>query len=150
MPAWRGKPSAPSNGRSRCGSTIATGYSTTLGSTAEGARGLAILQPGRGRNSTEYAALWGMVPNLSNLEIAVLRKLVNGETVSLSSQLRLRLELSGVIRDGAQGIVVRNAVGRKLAGQKLSNVTADSSELAAKLARDSRGRRLPFQRKSIF
>jgi len=90
-----------------------------------------------------------MVPNLSNLEIEVLRKLVNGETVSLSSQLRLRLELSGVIRDGAQGIVV-TTVGRKLAGQKLSNVTADSSESAAKLARDSRGRRLPFQRKSIF
>jgi len=42
-----------------------------------------------------------MVPNLSNLELEILRKLVNGETVSLSSQLRLRLELSGVIQDGS-------------------------------------------------
>ena len=42
-----------------------------------------------------------MPPNLSNLELDILRKLVNGEAVSLSSQLRLRLELAGAIRDGA-------------------------------------------------
>ena len=57
------------------------------------------------------------MPNLSTLELDVLRKLVNGEAVSLSSQLRLRLELLGVIRDGARGIVVTPA-GRQLAGEK--------------------------------
>ena len=90
-----------------------------------------------------------MVPNLSNLELDVLRKLVNGETVSLSSQLRLRLELSGVIRDGARGIVVTTA-GRQLAGKKPANVTATSPVPDANLARDRRGRRMPFQRKLIF
>jgi hypothetical protein len=90
-----------------------------------------------------------MVPKLSNLELDVLRKLVNGETVALSSQLRLRLELSGVIRDGARGIVLTTA-GRQLARQKPATVTADSSVPRANLARDSRGRRMPFQRKSIF
>ena len=90
-----------------------------------------------------------MVPNLSNLELDVLRKLVNGETVSLSSQLRLRLELSGVIRDGARGIVVTTA-GRQLAGTKPTNVTANSPVPNANLARDRRGRRMPFQRKLIF
>jgi len=90
-----------------------------------------------------------MVPNLSNLELDILRKLVNGETVSLSSQLRLRLELSGVIRDGARGIIV-TAAGRQLAGQKPKKATASAAAPDAKLARDRRGRRLPFQRKSIF
>lgn len=91
-----------------------------------------------------------MVPNLSNLELDILRKLVNGETVSLSSQLRLRLELSGVIRDGARGVVV-TAAGRQLAGRKPEKATAASGAVPdAKLARDRRGRRLPFQRKSIF
>jgi hypothetical protein len=90
-----------------------------------------------------------MVPNLSNLELEILRKLVNGEMVSLSSQLRLRLELSGVIRDGARGIVVTTA-GRQLAGQKAEKATASGAAPDAKLARDRRGRRLPFQRKSIF
>jgi hypothetical protein len=90
-----------------------------------------------------------MMPNLSNLELEILRKLVNGEAVSLSSQLRLRLELSGVIRDGARGIVV-TAAGRQLAGQQLEKAIADGAAPDAKLARDRRGRRLPFQRKSIF
>ena len=39
------------------------------------------------------------------LELDLLRKLVNGEAVSLSSQVRLRLEMAGVLRDGASGIV---------------------------------------------
>ena len=44
----RGKPSSSPNGRSRCGPTIATGYSTTLGSTAEGAKGARYPAAGQG------------------------------------------------------------------------------------------------------
>jgi hypothetical protein len=43
---------------------------------------------------------------LSDLEIELLRKLVNGEAVSISSQQRVRLELAGMIREGPDGITV--------------------------------------------
>ena len=46
-----------------------------------------------------------MPPMLTDLDLDILRKLVNGEAVSLSSQLRLRLEIAGVLRDGVSGIV---------------------------------------------
>ena len=81
--------------------------------------------------------------------MGILRKLVNGEAVSLSSQLRLRLEMAGVLRDGARGIVVTDA-GRRLAQQGAADVPVGSPAAAPKVARDGRGRRLPFQRKSIF
>src|SRR4030095_15658516 len=58
-----------------------------------------------------------MAPTLTYLELDILRKLVNGEAVSLSSHLRLRLEMAGVLRDGARGIVVTDA-GRRLAQQR--------------------------------
>jgi len=90
-----------------------------------------------------------MAPTLSTLELDILRKLVNGEAVSLSSQLRLRLEMAGVLRDGARGIVVTDA-GRRLARQKPADVAVGSPAPKPKVARDVRGRRLPFQRKSIF
>jgi hypothetical protein len=91
-----------------------------------------------------------MTPNLSNLELDILRKLVNGEAVSLSSQLRVRLELAGVLRDGARGIAVTEA-GKRLARQKPADAPAGSSRAPdPKVARDGRGRRLPFQRRSIF
>jgi hypothetical protein len=41
-----------------------------------------------------------MQPKLTELEIEILRKLVNGEAVALSSQQRVRLELAGVVREG--------------------------------------------------
>jgi hypothetical protein len=78
-----------------------------------------------------------MPPNLSNLELEVLHNLVNGEAVSLSSQLRLRLEPKGVTRDRAQGIVV-TADGRRLTLQKPAHVAARNTEVT----RDSRGRRI--------
>ena len=92
-----------------------------------------------------------MPVKLTNLELELLRKLVNGEAVSLSSQLRLRLEMAGVLRDGAAGIVVTTA-GRRLAEQKPVEVAADSPapRPGPKVARDGRGRRLPFQRRSVF
>ena len=92
-----------------------------------------------------------MRARLTNLELDLLRKLVNGEAASLSSQLRLRLEMAGVLRDGAAGIVV-TATGRRLAAQKPVEVAAVSPAPAAapKVARDGRGRRLPFQRRSVF
>jgi hypothetical protein len=90
-----------------------------------------------------------MAATLSNLELDILRKLVNGEAVSLSSQLRLRLEMAGVLRDGARGIVVTEA-GRRLARRKPADVATASPAPEPKVARDGRGRRLPFQRRSIF
>ena len=39
---------------------------------------------------------------LSDLEIEILRKLVNGEAVALSSQHRVRLELAGMVREGGK------------------------------------------------
>jgi hypothetical protein len=90
-----------------------------------------------------------MTRTLSNLEIDILRKLMNGEAISLSSQLRLRLEMAGVLRDGARGIVLTSS-GKRLAQQKPADVAVGSPAAAPKVARDGRGRRMPFQRKSIF
>ena len=91
-----------------------------------------------------------MAPKLSNLELEILRKVVNGEAVSLSSQLRLRLELAGAIQDGPQGVVV-TADGRRLASQKpAAELTAGGPAPVSKPAMDRRGRRMPHQRKSIF
>ena len=86
---------------------------------------------------------------LSDLEIDILRKLVNGEAVSVSSQQRVRLELAGMIREGAAGIVV-TFTGRSLARQQPASAAASGAASGIKVARDSRGRRMPFQRKSIF
>ena len=90
-----------------------------------------------------------MAATLSEFELDVLRKLVNGESIAISSHLRVRWELAGVIREGAQGIVVTSE-GQRLARQDKATMAADSQGLQARTARDSRGRRLPFQRKSIF
>ena len=90
-----------------------------------------------------------MAPTLGNLEIDILRKLVNGEAVSLSSQLRLRLEMAGVLRDSARGIVVTEA-GKRLALQRPPDVAGGSPAPGPRVARDGRGRRMPFQRKSNF
>jgi hypothetical protein len=88
---------------------------------------------------------------LSNLEHELLRKLLNGESVTLSSQQRLRLELAGVIREGAAGITV-TADGRRLASQKPPAETAApiSPTPDSTVILDRRGRRKPFQRKSVF
>lgn len=90
-----------------------------------------------------------MQVKLSDLEIELLRKLVNGETVSISSQQRVRLEFAGMIREGAKGIVV-TPKGRSLAREKPAEATAGDGVRDINVARDSRGRRMPFQRKSIF
>ena len=90
-----------------------------------------------------------MTSTLSTLEIDILRKLVNGEAVSLSSQLRLRLEMAGVLRDSARGIIVTEA-GRRLALKRPAAAAASGPAPDTKVARDSRGRRKPFQRKSVF
>jgi ribosomal protein S19E (S16A) len=86
---------------------------------------------------------------LSDLEIEMLRKLLNGEAVSISSQQRVRLELAGVIREGATGIVV-TLTGRSLARENAADVTASLAATDVKVSRDRRGRRLPFQRRSVF
>ena len=85
---------------------------------------------------------------LSDLEIELLRKLVNGEAVSISSQQRVRLELAGMIREGAKGIVV-TLTGRSIARERrVVSTASDAAPVTA--SRDRRGRRMPFQRKSIF
>ena len=89
-----------------------------------------------------------MAVNLSTLELEILRKLVNGEGVTVSSPLRLRLEMAGVIRDEARGIVV-TPKGLQLAKQKpMVSINAPLSKSTYVL--DKRGRRLPHQRKPIF
>ena len=90
-----------------------------------------------------------MPRTLTNLELEILRKLVNGEAASPSSHLRLRLEFAGAIRDGARGIVV-TAEGRRLASEKGAATPAEGPPSDSQVARDSRGRRMPFQRKSNF
>ena len=76
-------------------------------------------------------------------------KLVNGEAVSLSSQQRVRLELAGMIREGPKGIDV-TLTGRNLAREKLAHASASDAGPNVNVSRDRRGRRMPFQRKSIF
>ena len=85
-----------------------------------------------------------MQVKLSDLEIEMLPKLVNGEAVALSSQQRVRLELAGMIRDDANGIVV-TLTGRGLARETWADATASHE-----IKRDRRGRRMPFQRRSVF
>jgi hypothetical protein len=63
--------------------------------------------------------------------------MVNGEAVSPSSQLRLRLELAGVIRETAKGIVV-TPEGRRLAGQE-PEASTTSAAAKASFALDKRG-----------
>ena len=86
---------------------------------------------------------------LSDLEIELLRKLVNGEAVSIASQQRVRLKLAGMIGEGSDGIAV-TLTGRSLAREKPPEATATDAALGVKVLRDRRGRRMPFQRKSIF
>ena len=86
---------------------------------------------------------------LSDLEVETLRKLINGEAVSLSSQQRVRLELAGMIREGANGIVV-TLTGRSLAREKPAEATSSDAAPKLRVSRDTRGRRMPFQRRSIF
>lgn len=90
-----------------------------------------------------------MQVKLSDLEIEMLRKLVNGEAVSISSPQRVRLELAGMIREGAAGIVV-TLTGRRLAREKPAGARAGEAASDVRVSRDRRGRRKPFQRKSIF
>ncbi len=90
-----------------------------------------------------------MQRKLSDLEIELLRKLDNGEAVSISSQQRVRLELAGMIKEGARGIVV-TPTGRSLARARPVEVTASGAARDINVSRDSRGRRMPFQRGSIF
>jgi hypothetical protein len=86
---------------------------------------------------------------LSDLEIKLLRKLVNGEAASIHSRQRVRLELAGMIKEGPKGIVV-TPTGRSLARAKPAEVAATGAVRDINVSRDSRGRRMPFQRKSIF
>jgi hypothetical protein len=53
---------------------------------------------------------------VSDLEIEILRKLINGGS-PFPSQQRVRLELAGMIREGRQGIAV-TLTGRSLARER--------------------------------
>ena len=86
---------------------------------------------------------------LSDPEIELVRKLVNGEAVSISSQQRVRLELAGMIKEGAKGNVV-TPTGRSVAHAKPVETTVSGAARDINVSRDSRGRRMPRQRRSIF
>ena len=106
---------------------------------------------GAATTAWEIRVRWGhlMQLKLSDLEIELLRKLMNGEAVSISSQQRVRLELAGMIKEGPKGIVVTPA-GRSLARAKLAEATASGAAHEINVSRDSRGLRIPFQRRSVF
>jgi hypothetical protein len=88
-------------------------------------------------------------PKLSELEVDILRKLLNGEAVAIPSFQRVRMELAGVFRETAQGIVL-TVHGRDLARQKAVDPLVGDESTGERARRDGRGRRLPFQRRSIF
>ena len=79
---------------------------------------------------------------LSDPEIEILRKLVNGEAVSISSQQRIRLELAGY--DPRAGGIVVTLTGRSLARGKRAGASASEPAHNIKVSRDRRGRRMPF------
>jgi hypothetical protein len=54
-----------------------------------------------------------------------------------------------MIREGPRGIEV-TLTGRNFAREKQANTTSVDAAPDVKVVRDGRGRRLPFQRKSIF
>ena len=87
---------------------------------------------------------------LSGLEVEILRKLVNGEAIAISSQQRLRLELAGMIREGAKGMVLTLTGRGFLAREKQPQATGSDAAPKPKISRDTRGRRMPFQRRSLF
>jgi hypothetical protein len=74
---------------------------------------------------------------------------IHGEAVSISSQQRIRLELAGMIRERPVGIVV-TLTGRSLARGKRAGASASEPAHNIKVSRDGRGRRMPFQRRSVF
>ena len=90
-----------------------------------------------------------MAPNLSDFDLDIMRKLINGEAVAMASHLRLRLELAGVIGEGAQGILV-TAAGRRMADQMPVPCTPPSRRTETKVVVDKRGHRMPNRRKSVF
>jgi len=90
-----------------------------------------------------------MTPNLSNLEIELLRKLANGEAVTVSSHLRLRLEMAGLLRDRANGIELTPG-GRRVADLPPPVSATDSMTPEPQHLLNSRGRRMPFRRRSVF
>lgn len=86
---------------------------------------------------------------LSELELDILRRLNDGEAVALSSLHRVRLEYAGVIREDANGISL-TAEGRRVAVQQPPPIEAEDDEEKATVRLNPRGRRLPFQRRSVF
>ena len=90
-----------------------------------------------------------MTLQLTSLELDILLKLMNGEAVRISSQHRLRLELAGAIREGAEGVVV-TPYGERLAGQAQPRRTPDPAPDETPTAKDASGRRLPNRRRIDF
>ena len=83
---------------------------------------------------------------LTDLDVTTLRKLMSSEPVTLSSALRLRLELAGLIRDGAAGIEL-TPEGRRSASQRKPAADRSDGPPGPKADVDKRGRRMPNRRK---
>jgi hypothetical protein len=67
----------------------------------------------------------------------------------MASHQRVRLELLGVIRDSAAGLIV-TPEGKRLAKVSLQDEPEDASMQKKKVALDRRGRRMPHRRQSVF
>jgi hypothetical protein len=90
-----------------------------------------------------------VAPRLSVREIELLRKVLKGEAFTMPSQQRVRLELLGIIRDGADGLIV-TPEGKRLARATLKVELDDEPTQKKNVLLNRRGRRMPFQRKSVF
>lgn len=90
-----------------------------------------------------------MSPKLSVLEIELLRKVLNGEAFTMPSHQRVRLELLGVIRDSAAGVIVTSE-GQRLAKASPGNVFEEAPMQKHDVPLNRRGRRMPHHRKSVF
>ena len=87
-----------------------------------------------------------MIGTLSDQEIELLRKLINGEGVELSSNQRLRLELLGVIKDGARGVVATELARYRL--RQLPRATAEEPA-PVRHPHSPSGKRRPNRRRVI-
>jgi hypothetical protein len=90
------------------------------------------------------------MPTLSDLEVELLRKVLNGEAFTMPSYQRVRLELLGVIHDRPSGIVVTPEGRRHATASPRDELSEEAQTPKETLSRDGRARRMPFQRKSIF
>jgi hypothetical protein len=90
-----------------------------------------------------------MHDRLTSFEKEILRKIHMGQALAVSSMHRVRLEFAGAIREGAKGLALTEH-GLKLAFETARANGPGEDPDTPPVHRDSRGRRMPFQRQSVF